>query len=69
MHFMAFSVLQKQQFHAARFLIHPPLLKSMETKGHLHFSFSCFQVCQLLVIDANTAHVVAEGHTTAHINP
>lgn len=36
---MAFSVLQKQQSQAAHFLIHPPQLKSIETKGHLQVVF------------------------------
>lgn len=65
------SVLQEQQFHAAHFLIHPPQLKSIGTKGHLHFFF-CFQVCQLLATDGNTACTLLRGthtHTTARINP
>lgn len=39
---MAFSVLQKQQSQAAHFLIHPPQLKSIETKGHLQLFFFLF---------------------------
>lgn len=58
---MAFSVLQKQQSQAAHFLIHPPQLKSIETKGHLQVFFFGFQVCQLLVIDGNKACTLLKG--------
>lgn len=66
MHFTAFSVLQEQQFHAAHFLIHPPQLKSIGDKRPFALFF-CFQVCQLLATDGNTACTLLRGTHTQRL--